>query len=154
MISNMLVFYYCKVMNVVFVVHLRIVSISFVYSKTWSINPLKLFRTCLSISDKNDICLVIVYVVLFLVCLFVCLFVFMKMRILSGRESSALTNRPSCLLNHDHAFLGTRRTVMPRRPREARTLDILRTKHVITKSPFHLIPEQGMLIVSVSLRSH
>ena len=42
----------------------------------------------------------------------------MKMRILSGRESSALTNRLSCLLNHDHdhdhdhAFLGTGTTAM------------------------------------------
>lgn len=117
--------------------------------------PSKTFRTCQSISDKNDICLVIVYFVLFFVCLFA---FFMKMRILSGLESSALSNRPSCLLNHDHdhdhAFLGTGTTVMQRRPREAHTLDILRTKHLITKSPFHLIPEQGMLIVSVSLRSH
>lgn len=141
-------------MHNIIVVHLRIVSISFVFSKTWLIDPLKLFRTCQSISDKNDICLVILYFVLYFVCLFAFFYFFIKMRILSGRESSALTNRPSCLLNHDHAFLGTRRTVMPRRPREARTLDILRTKHVITKSPFHLIPEQGMLIVSVSLRSH
>ena len=86
----------------------------------------------------------------------------MKMRILSGLEFSALSNRPSYLLNHDHdhdhdhdhAFLGTGTTVMQRRPREAHTLDILRTKHLITKSPFHLIPEQGMLIVSVSLKSH
>ena len=119
--------------------------------------PSKTFRTCQSISDKNDICLVIVYFVLFC-SLFVCLLFFMKMRILSGLESSALSNRPSCLLNHDHdhdhAFLGTGTTVMQRRPREAHTLDILRTKHLITKSPFHLIPEQGMLIVSVSLRSH
>lgn len=156
MISNMLVLYNCAVVKVVFVVHLRIVSISFVFSKTWSINPLKPFRTRQSISDKNDICLVIVYFVLLFVCLFA--FFFMKMRILSGLESSALSNRPSCLLNHDHdhdhAFLGTGTTVMQRRPREAHTLDILRTKHLITKSPFHLIPEQGMLIVSVSLRSH
>ena len=80
----------------------------------------------------------------------------MKMRILSGLESSALSNRPSCLLkhDHDHAFLGTGTTVMQRRPREAHTLDILRTKHLITKSPFHLTPEQDMLIVSVSLRIH
>ena len=32
--------------------------------------PSKTFRTCKSISDKNDICLVIVYFVLFFVCLF------------------------------------------------------------------------------------
>lgn len=158
MISDMLVLYNCAVVKVVFVVHLRIVSMSFVFSKTWSINPLKPFRTCQSISDKNDICLVIVYFVLLFVCLFA--FFFMKMCILSGLESSALSNRPSCLLkhdhdhDHDHAFLGTGTTVMQRRPREAHTLDFLRTKHLITKSPFHLIPEQGMLIVSVSLRSH
>ena len=119
MVSDMLVLYNCAVLKVVFVVHLRIVSVSFIFSKTWSINPLKLFRTCQSISDKNDICLVIVYFVLFFVCLFA--FFFMKMRILSGRESSALTNRLSCLLNHDHdhdhAFLGTGTTAMRPRPR-------------------------------------
>ena len=70
MVSDMLVLYNCALLKVVFVVHLRIVSVSFAFSKTWSINPLKLFRTCQSISDKNDICLVIVYFVLFFVCLF------------------------------------------------------------------------------------
>ena len=78
MISKILVLYNCEVVKVVFVGHLRIVSISFVFSKTWLINPLKRFRTCQSISDKNDICLVNVYFVLYFVCLFVCFFFLYK----------------------------------------------------------------------------
>jgi len=116
-------------------------------------------RTCQSISDKNDICLLIVYFVLF----FVCLFAFFVWKCAYFRVVSPAPSwtRPSCLLNHDHdhdhAFLGTRTTMMPRRPREALLASCrLNTSFivVITKLPFHLIPEQGMLIVSVSLRSH
>lgn len=156
MISNMLVLYNCVVVKVVFVVHLRIVSISFVFSKTWSINPLKPFGTCQSISDKNDICLVIVYFVLLVVCLFaIFLWKCAYFRVSSpapqaiGQAASSITititmtrfweqEQPWC--NADQG-----KHTLP---------DILRTKHLITKSPFHLIPEQGMLIVSVSLRSH
>ena len=159
----MLVLYNCAVLKVVFVVYLRIVSVSFIFSKTWSINPLKPFRTCQSISDKNDICLVIVYFVFFFVCL---LFAFFNE---NAHTFGSRVQRPnqSPKLPPQSRSRSRSRVSRNRNDRDATKTKSYQGKHklltscrlnivlvVITKSPFHLIPEQGMLIVSVSLRSH